>query len=503
MSASNADTPVIHTTSGELRGKWDGGLAVFLGVPYAAAPAGDLRFRPPHPHPKWHGVRDAIAVGPAAPQPASRADLMAVLTGAPPFAQGEDNCLTLNIWSPGLGDQPRPVLVWVHGSGGGTGGWAGYAGARLAADGGIVVVTINYRLGPFGFLYLPELADGNMGLLDQIAALRWVRDNIAAFGGDPDLVTFGGVSGGAVSAAALMGSPLASGLFRRAILQSGPLGLPALSPDEATRVAVSFLSLPDLTPASADELRALPAERLVAAYRQLIAQQRQRRFGNLAPSMQPVAGGAGLPGAIMPAIAAGAGRDIDVLIGTTGEEITPFLVFDPDLQAIGRERVVEVLGSYFSDAEVAYDHYAARRPGATPGQVLIDGLSARLHRLPALRVAEAQAEHGHPAYVYQFDWRSPGRGGAFGACHTIELPFLFGSFAAWADSPIWNDVDPAPLEPLARTFRGALAAFVRTGSPNAAGLPRWDPYTTPGRMTMHFDTLTMPINDLAGGERRL
>lgn len=262
--------PVVATSGGALRGSDDGEVLAFLGVPFASAPVGELRFAAPHPATGWAGTREAVTPGPAAPQPAARpgapTDVMQLLTGAPRLRQAEDNCLTLNVWTPGLDEPRRPVLVWIHGSGwlSGASAWPGYHGRNVAASEGLVVVTANYRLGPLGFARIPGVAEGNMGMLDVIAALRWVRDNIAAFGGDPGQVTIAGQSGGAVTAVALLTSPDAAGLFRRVFAQSGPLGIPMPTPDDAERVGGEYLHTLGLTARAAHRLREIPADELVA-----------------------------------------------------------------------------------------------------------------------------------------------------------------------------------------------------------------------------------------------
>ncbi|MFI6791987.1 carboxylesterase/lipase family protein [Nonomuraea sp. NPDC050383] len=499
--------PVVSTGQGSLQGSWDGRVASFLGVPFAAAPVGDLRFAAPQPHARWQGIRPATAFGPAAPQPPANpdkpVDAMQLLTGSPSLAQAEDNCLTLNIWTPGLTGSPRAVLVWIHGSGwlSGASAWPGYHGQNLAAAEDIVVVTANYRLGPLGFLRVPGVAEGNMGFLDVVAALRWVRENIADFGGDPDRVTVAGQSGGAVTSVALLTSPSASGLFRRVFAQSGPIGIPMPSPAEAEQTGAEYMNVLGLTPATAHRLRDLPAEQLVTGYQQLVAGGGRRRIGAPAPPMHPIAGGPGLPTPVLSALADGAGSGIDVLLGATAEEMNPFLAIDPSAAAITREAVLQILerlapGPAGGDV---YDHYADRRPGATPSQVLADITTDRLVRLPALQVAEARARHGHPGYVYQVDWRSPG----LGACHTVDIPLLLDNLPAWSASPMFRSVDPVTVEPIGSTFRRAVAAFVRTGNPNTQGVPMWEAYTPADRLTMCFDTLTIALGDPARGERRL
>ncbi|MEV4113409.1 carboxylesterase family protein [Nonomuraea sp. NPDC049695] len=498
---------VVTLDQGTLQGRSDGGVTAFLGVPFAAAPIGGLRFAPPQPPTPWQGVRQATTCGPAAPQPPADpdrpADAMQLLTGSPSLLQAEDNCLTLNVWTPGLTGAPRAVLVWIHGSGwlSGATAWPGYHGRNLAAAEDIVVVTPNYRLGPLGFLRVPGVAEGNMGFLDAVAALRWVHENIARFGGDPGRVTVAGQSGGAVTSVALLTSPLATGLFRRVFAQSGPLGIPMPTPDEAEQTGKEYLNVLGLTPATAHRLRDLPAGRLIDGYRSLVAGGGRRRIGAPAPPMHPIAGGPGLPTPVLEALDGGAGAGIDVLIGATAEEMNPFLAIDPSAAAITRDAVLQLLAKLApgTDADTVYGHYETRRPGARPSQILADITTDRLVRLPALRVAEARARHGHPGYVYQVDWRSP----ALGACHTVDIPLLFDNLPAWSASPMFAGVDPAAVEPIGRPFRRAVGSFVRTGDPNAPGVPEWAAYTPADRRTLRFDTLTTALSDPAGGERRL
>src|SRR6478609_2261090 len=256
MTMTAIEQPAVRTKAGELRGTYENGIAVFRGVPYAAAPIGELRFSPPQPTPPWQGVRDATQDGPIPPQGRSR---LAHIMGDFERRQSED-CLTLNIWTPAAYSKKRPVLVWIHGgafaSGAGSLPW--YSGERFAANGDVVVVSINYRLGVLGFLCLPGVSDGNLGLLDQVAALRFVRDNIAAFGGDPDNVTVVGQSAGASSIAFLMTMPQARGLFRRAIMQSTPFGRLTRVLDDSHRVGRRLLEVLELKPDEADKLKTEP-----------------------------------------------------------------------------------------------------------------------------------------------------------------------------------------------------------------------------------------------------
>jgi para-nitrobenzyl esterase len=382
----------IH--QGELRGHREDGITAYRGVPYAAPPIGPARFRPPQSPPSWHGIRDATRVGPAAPQPPSR--LVAVM-GNPRVEQDED-CLTLNVWTPD--GPPRPVLVFLHGGGflSGSGGLDWYDGAELARRGGIVVVTVNYRLGVLGFLSLDE---ANGGVRDQIQALRWIQDNIAAFGGDPAAVTVAGQSAGAISILAMLSASAAHGLFHRAILQSTPAGMrPQTAQEAATRTAEFLDVLGDGDP------RTRPVTEILAAQQEVV-----RRQAGVEPPFQLVA-----DGEIVGADPIAAAGGVPILIGITRDEA----------------------GAY--------------HPGGDRGAELTESMFRR----PAERIAE----RGNPAWAYQFDWCPPGS--PFGACHCIELPFVFGNLPAWRDAPMLDGAVPNALVDIVQT---AWISFVRYGDP--------------------------------------
>jgi para-nitrobenzyl esterase len=492
MAITAGEDLVVQTKAGELRGARENGIAVFRGVPYAAAPVGDLRFQPPRPVPAWRGVRDATKDGPIAPQARSR---LAHVMGDFERPQSED-CLTLNVWTPAPDSKKRPVLVWIHGgafsSGAGSLPW--YSGERFAADGDLVAVSINYRLGVLGFLCLPGVSDGNLGLLDQIAALRFVRDEIAAFGGDPDNVTVVGQSAGAASIAILMTMPPAGGLFRRAILESTPFGRMARRLEDAHRIGGRLLDVLGLAPAEAKQLKALPFARFVTAQGEVA--RLERKFADALAPFWPVIDGSVYPGPVAPALKAGAGSNVDTMIGTTREEMAAFFGADPDIAKVDAAAIEGVFASMFpSGHRPYYDEIRRMRASHTNAALLGDLMSDAMFRMGSLRMAEWRADQGRPAYVYQFDWQSPA---GFESCHCLEIPFVFNNFANWTDSPMLKGAKPAEITGLAEAMHGAWIAFVRTGRPDHPGLPPWPPYRREDRITMRFDSTIGPVSDLAG-----
>ncbi|MGW4759156.1 carboxylesterase/lipase family protein [Streptomyces chartreusis] len=497
---SPEERPEARTVSGSVRGCRRNGIAAFHGIPYAASPVGALRFAAPQPPSSWSGTRDATKPGPAAPQPTGRNPVLPLPSGD----VDEHECLTANIWSPDL-DGSRPVLLWLYGGGylAGSGAWSCYDGAELSRAGDIVVVTINYRVGPLGYLYLAGLSDhlgeGNFGLLDQIAALRWVRENIAAFGGDPNAITVGGQSAGAMSTVLLMAGRDSRPFFQRALLESPPLVEP-MPVAEATQVAESYLDVLGLTPRSLDELRCVPWKQLIDAYEQLLA--RQMSSGNPAPPLVPVLGGAGIPESPLAVTRRGDTGGISVLAGTTRDERNLYPSFG--LDAMDKSGALTMMRDWFGpNASEAYEYYDRRRPGATPWQVANDAVTFGLFERGTLALIEDQARAGNPGYLYRFDWQSRGHDGHLGAPHCIELPFLFGNHAVWRETELLRDSDPHAVNSLTAAFQSAVTSFVRTGIPNGSLLPPWEAYEPDHRATMRFDTVVECVGDLAGLQRTL
>ncbi|MFG2772223.1 carboxylesterase/lipase family protein [Streptomyces sp. NPDC048350] len=496
----------VDLPAGRLRGTLEGGVAVFRAVPYAAPPVDGLRWRPAQPHPGWSGTRDATADGPSAPQLSMEGgDPVLGGHGSPPF---DEDCLTLNIWTPAADEARRPVLVWIHGGGfvSGSGSLPNYSGETFARDGDLVMVSVNYRIGPLGYLYTgpeegnPEGA-GNPWLSDQLAALRWISAHIASFGGDPENITVAGQSGGALSTAALAGLPEAEGLIRRVILQSPPFGLDLPGPDAYADRTAAFLELAGVKTVA--ELRELPWPALMGATGGLFA--RTTRWGYWPTPFLPVIDGVTLTRHPVEALLHGAAAGVDVMIGWTREEANFGFALDPGYAAADREQVTARIAETFGAdaAPGVYATYERARPGARPADVLMDLITDELFRVPALRLAEARAESGRPVWAYQFDLPTPAHDGRLGAAHCLELPFVFDNFDQWAHAPFVTGLDPAVRDGLARTMHRAWIAFARTGDPNHPEMPAWDPYDRESRTTMRFDSVVTAVGDLAGDSRRL
>lgn len=473
--------PAVPTRSGRVRGVVQrvhhlhrtGDTAhrvvVFRAVPYAAPPVGPLRFVPPQPHPGWTRVRDAVSAGCQVPQIPQRHQRV---TGSGGVRADESECLnlTLSVPAEALSDgRPRPVLLWFHGGGfvAGSGNSRWHDGARLAALGDLVVVTANYRLGPLGYLHLPSLGSDNLGVQDQAAVVHWVHDNAAAFGGDPERITVGGQSAGAYSALYLALAPRTRGLIRRIICQSGPFGLAPQDPDAAAEMARLYVGMLGVRTETA--LRELPVERLLKAYLALSAYT--ARVGDVAPPMYPVLGGAGLPRAWPDGLAAGVLKRTGVLLGTNADEMTFFYADEERVRQARRSDAIRIMAGWNGvNAEKAYDDLRRRRPDATPAQLLTVAATGHLFVAGAHRIA---ARH-EPSYVYRFERRAPGDDG-LGSPHCAELPFVFGTFAAFAHSPMLGPVGDAD-HALSRDIGRAFAAFAATGSPDTGAGGEWPPY---------------------------
>ena len=478
--------PVIATRAGKLEGRIEQGICVFRGIPYARA----LRWRPPAPPESWSGVRPALHFGAAAPQLAPRIPFADRLIGARSREQNED-CLTLNVWTPGQDGRRRPVLVWIHGGAFalGSGSTALYDGLHLAHK-GVVVVTFNYRLGALGFLDLsarwPGRFAANLGLRDQIAALAWVREHIESLGGDPENVTIFGESAGGMSVGTLLGTPSAQGLFQRAIAQSGAADHVS-SPERAARIAEAFLA--ELGARSPDSLLAAPVAALLAA-------QTTMRVGVVDGTLpwQPSVDGDLLPLPPREQIAKGLARDVPLLVGTNRDEWKLFLLGDRKARRLDeaalRRRLARALpgndarGAALAErAFAAYRGDASPRAGASPSESWQSFQADRIFHAPAHRLAALHSVHAK-TFAYRFDWAPPGLRRVLGACHGIEIPFVFGTLREPPLAPLFFFAPGAGR--LSARVQRAWLAFARCGDPGHDDLPEWPAYDATRRATLVF-----------------
>ncbi|WOB51195.1 carboxylesterase/lipase family protein [Xanthomonas hydrangeae] len=490
--ARDGSTPLAHVRGGALRGYRDQGICVFKGIPYGGDTAA-RRFQAPVPETPWQGVRDASAFGAAAPQPKASEPT-------------SEECLFLNVWTPGLRDGgKRPILFYIHGGGYTTGSGSDplYDGVRLCKRGDVVVVTVNHRLNLFGYLSLAQLGDarfadsGNAGQLDLIQALQWVRQHAAEFGGDIGNVTVFGQSGGGAKIATLMAMPAARGLFHRAWTMSGQQ-VTVAGPRAATQRAQLLLDALKLAPGALARIRSMPVAQLLAA-----AQVRDpSRVENSALYFGPVLDARNVPVHPFWPTAPLQSAKIPLVIGNTRDETRAFLGNDAKNFALSWDELPAKLETQqYVDLlpQLVIAEYRRLYPQYSPSDVFFAATTAGRSWRGAVEEAEARARQGAPTWVYQLDWGSPLDGGKFGAFHTLDIPLVFDTIA----QPGSRTGDSADAQRMAEQMSEALLAFARSGDPNHRGLPRWRQYSVQQRETLLFDTPSRLEHDPRGGERKL
>lgn len=498
----------VSTTCGKVRGTLQDKVHAFKGVPYGASTAGSNRFMPPAKREPWTGVRDCFELGLRSPQLSS-----AFHGQVPPEFEpmdrnepmGED-CLVLNVWTSGLGaGHKRPVMVWLHGGGytSGSGGFVCYDGTNLARKHDVVLVTVNHRLTAFGYLYLAGIGgekyanSSNVGNLDIIAALEWVRDNLAAFGGDPGNVTIFGQSGGGGKVSSLMAMPGAKGLFHRAIVESGA-AVRGMSRDAANRSTEMYLAKLNLKPSDVDRLQSMSIDELLAP------------TANAAPvpgapgiGFGPVVDGKTLPVNPFDPVAPEMSADIPLLIGTVETEVTffPNQILDPIDDATFHARVKQMLrGASDDQVDKVIAAYRAGRPGQANTDIYLAMASDATFRAGVLTEADRKADQGKaPVYQYYFTWRTPVRGGKLRSLHTVEIPFVFDNVDL-AKSYLGSGEDRYALED---KVSSAWVAFARSGNPNTKLAPHWEPFDTKKRAVMVINDEWKLVDDPHGEEQRL
>ncbi|HWS25805.1 MAG TPA: carboxylesterase family protein [Xanthomonadales bacterium] len=491
--STSALGPLVTTQSGQLRGASQGGIYSFKGIPYGADTS-IRRFRAPRAAPPWDGVLDAIEYGPACPQ-SSAVDRSMI----------SEDCLRLNVWTPGLaGSTPRPVLVYFHGGGYSHGAVSEplYDGSALSRRGDVVVVTLHHRIGGFGYLYLADYdgeryaESGNAGMLDLVLALSWVRDNIQAFGGDPSRVTIFGQSGGGAKCATLMAMPAARGLFQQVWTMSGQQ-VTGRTRAHGAETAQSVLAALKLPPERARALETLPLEQLLEAMR--------------GGTWAPVVDGKVLPRDPFAPDAPAQSRRLPMVLGNTLQETTSLIgVADPSTFALDWSALPDKLGQHLAPfigtlaPDAIVQRYRRWYPQSTPSQVFFAASTAARSWRGMLIESERRAQQGAPTWTYYVHWQSPLDDGRWGAPHMVDIPLLFNNVAASPYTTAAADGAAAnPAQELADYMGDALVAFARTGDPNAPGLPHWPQFDLRERAALIFDLPLKVVRDPRRRERLL
>lgn len=502
LAIAQVATPIVSTNAGDVQGLEDKGVDSFLGIPYAAPPVGSLRFKAPQPPTDWQGIYDATGMGapcmqfytPSGPRTTDfTREIQAIFPTQTESKIDNEDCLFLNVWTPDASEGERPVMVWFHGGGYayGSGGWPAYNGRNLAEKGDVVVVTVNHRLNAFGYLNLERkfgedfAASGNAGNLDLVRSLEWVRDNISAFGGDPDNVTIMGESGGGSKVSHLMAMPSADGLFHKAIVQSGP-GVTSGDPDEAADYTDDILAEAGVE--TVEDLMALSGDDLIKAVRAV--QPENAGFGQ-GPRFGPIADGTILPRDPFLPRAPEQSSDIPLLIGYNKDEMTLFLAPQPWFGLVDNATVDAMVAGMGEEAVATLAAYREMFPDYSPTHVASAAMGARFVRGTYILADQQSRTAEAPVFVYRLTWETPVADGMLKSPHTLDIPLMFNN-AETSSSLVGTGPEALVM---ADMMSDAWITFAKTGVPSSELLPEWSPYTVQERNVMELDLSSRIVVD--------
>ncbi|MHA2260545.1 MAG: carboxylesterase/lipase family protein [Promethearchaeota archaeon] len=487
-------TFIAKTNNGKARGyRTENEIICFKGIPYAEPPIGELRFSPPHPKKRWEGVLDARNFGPIAPQPVLR------LSSIDLPEQSEADCLTLNIWTPALDDKKRTVMFWIHG-GAFEMGSGRYNGESLAKRGDVVIVSINYRLGALGFLYVPGKT-ANVGLLDQVLALKWVKNNINSFGGNANDICVFGESAGGESISALLAMPTAKELFKRAIIQSNVCDPYNLKPKKAEVFSKRIFEIVGVKYDDLASLRKVPFEKLVKSYTK--AQIGLSDLPMIIDYYPPYIDGKILPQNPFEAISKGFAKDVEILAGTNENEHKLWTLMDPKANKITEEQVNKNFGMFLKFLNQdspsikkfieVYKNNGYTKLSTKERDMMDDFYTDVMFRIPVLRFLEIQSKIQPNVYHYFFKWKSPWLNGILGAYHGLDVAFVWGTLTKVEELYVTKRTEETTL--LSNQMMDCWINFAKSGNPNHQGIPQWPKYNLETRPTMIFDKKTEVMND--------
>jgi para-nitrobenzyl esterase len=494
-------TKIINTRTGKVQGYIEEGVHIFKGIPYAEQPTGELRLNAPVLKMSWDGVLEALEYGPVAPQPPPYQPLF------PPPPQSEADCLNLNIWTPNCDNKKRPVMFWIHGGSHIYGSGNLLKGRELSRKGNIVLVSINYRLGVLGNFYLPG-APSNIGQLDQIAALTWVRDNIEYFGGDPKNVTIFGESAGATSVCTLLTMPKAKNLFCRAISQSGAVNPDGFEFSVRKTTTEMILAELNLSLEELEEFRSLPVENIIKA---TIKAQEKAFNTQTRIDFRPYIDGESLPKHPIKAIEEGFAKDIELIVGSNLEEWKFWRAFEPEFEKYDSSeymrRIKAIINSAGEDEKNVDSLIKMYKKSREENNLSINlaeiyeaCMTDSVFRIPSIKFAEAQSKHQKNTYMYLFNWKTPYENGRYGAMHALEIAFVFGSF--WEDYLFTFPKKTLKTEILSKKMSDYWISFAKIGNPNFDSALRWPSYDIKNRKTMIFDNNIEIVEDPLNLERK-